>query len=150
MADQVNQGRSATSREDVPDPDGGRPVRLDKWLWAARFYKTRGLAQTAIEKGQVLVGGERVKVARNLRLGERIDVSIGDIERRIEVTGLSDVRRAAPIARQLYRESAESVAKREEQAQRRKLYREPAQEIVGRPTKRDRRELERATGHSDA
>src|SRR5690606_37345187 len=69
-----------------------RPVRLDKWLWAARFYKTRGLAQTAIEKGQVLVGGERVKVARLLRQGERLSITIGDSERQVDVIGFSDAR----------------------------------------------------------
>jgi ribosome-associated heat shock protein Hsp15 len=127
-----------------------KPVRLDKWLWAARFFKTRGLAQTAVEKGHVLVGEERVKVARNLKLGERLSISIGDTEREVEVTGLSDVRRAAPIAQTLYRETPESIAKREAQAQRRKLYREPAREIVGRPTKRDRRDLTRAKDFGDA
>jgi ribosome-associated heat shock protein Hsp15 len=127
-----------------------RPVRIDKWLWAARFFKTRGLAQTAIEKGHVLVGGDRVKVARNLRLGERVSIAIGDIERQVDVLGLSDVRRAAPIAQALYQETPESIAKREAQAQRRKLYREPAREIIGRPTKRDRRDLARAKDLGDA
>jgi len=129
---------------------GGGAVRLDKWLWAARFYKTRGLAQAAIEKGHVLVGGERVKVARNLKLGERLRIVIGDVERQVDVAGLSDVRRAAPIAQALYQETAESIALREAQAQRRKLYREPAREIIGRPTKRDRRDLARARDFSDA
>lgn len=127
-----------------------RPVRIDKWLWAARFFKTRGLAQTAIEKGHVLVGGDRVKVARNLKLGERVSIAIGDIERQVDVLGLSDVRRAAPIAQALYQETPESIAKREAQAQRRKLYREPAREIIGRPTKRDRRDLARAKDLGDA
>jgi ribosome-associated heat shock protein Hsp15 len=130
--------------------DEAKPVRLDKWLWAARFFKTRGLAQTAIEKGHVLVAGDRVKVARNLKLGERVSIAIGDIGREVDVTGLSDVRRAAPIAQALYRETPESIAKREAQAQRRKLYREPAREIVGRPTKRDRRDLARAKDYGDA
>jgi ribosome-associated heat shock protein Hsp15 len=127
-----------------------KPVRLDKWLWAARFYKTRGLAQVAVEKGHVLVGGERVKVARILKLGERLKITTGDIERVLEVTGLSDVRRAAPIAQTLYQETAESIVRREAQAQRRKLYKEPAREIVGRPTKRDRRDLTRAKELGDA
>ncbi len=129
---------------------GSGPVRLDKWLWAARFYKTRGLAQTAVEKGHVLVGGERVKVARNLRVGELLSITIGDVEREVEVAGLSDARRSAPIAQTLYRETAESIARREAQAQRRKLYREPAHAIVGRPTKRDRRDLTRAKDFGDA
>jgi ribosome-associated heat shock protein Hsp15 len=130
--------------------DEAKPVRLDKWLWAARFYKTRGLAQTAVEKGQVLVAGERVKVARNLKVGERLSISIGDTERQLEVTGLSDVRGPAPVAQALYRETPESIARREVQAQRRKLYKEPARAIVGRPTKRDRRELTRAKDFTDA
>ncbi len=120
-----------------------RPVRLDKWLWAARFYKTRGLAQVAIEKGQVLVAGERVKVSRMLKAGERLSIVHGETERQVEVAGLSDVRRAAPLAQALYRETPESIARRQEQARLRKLYREPAREIFGRPTKRDRRELQR-------
>ncbi|HZH07432.1 MAG TPA: S4 domain-containing protein [Lautropia sp.] len=123
---------------------------MDKWLWAARFFKTRGLAQTAIEKGNVLVAGDRVKVARSLKLGERVSITIGDFERHVDVMGLSDVRRSAPIAQALYRETAESIAKREAQAQRRKLYREPARDIVGRPTKRDRRDLTRAKDYGDA
>jgi ribosome-associated heat shock protein Hsp15 len=120
-----------------------RAVRLDKWLWAARFYKTRGLAQAAIEKGQVLVGGERVKAARMLKPGERLSIVQGDTERQVEVAVLSDVRRSAPLAQALYRETPESVARREEHGRLRKLYREPAREIFGRPTKRDRRELQR-------
>ena len=127
-----------------------KPVRLDKWLWAARFYKTRGLAQTAVEKGQVLVDGERVKVARNLRIGELLSITIGDVERQVVVAGLSDVRRGAPIAQALYRETDASIANREAQAQRRRLFREPAQAIVGRPTKRDRRDLNRAWEFDDA
>lgn len=130
--------------------DDGKPVRLDKWLWAARFFKTRGLAQTAVEKGHVLVAGERVKVARPLKVGELVRISIGDTERQLEVTGLSDMRRSAPIAQALYRETPESVTRREAQAQQRKLYREPAREIVGRPTKRDRRDLTRARNFGDA
>ena len=119
-------------------------------MWAARFFKTRGLAQTAIEKGHVLVGGERVKVARNLKPGERLRIAVGEVEREVDVLGLSDVRRAAPIAQALYRETPESIAAREAQAQRRKLFREPAREIIGRPTKRDRRDLTRAKDFSDA
>lgn len=142
--------QAGTTERPAVECDQSRPVRLDKWLWAARFYKTRGLAQIAVARGQVLVAGDRVKVARNLRLGERLVIVIGDSERQVEVIGLSDVRRSAPIAQQLYRESAESIAKREAEAQRRKLYKEPAREIVGRPTKRDRRDLARATDSGNA
>jgi ribosome-associated heat shock protein Hsp15 len=147
--DNVGAGGGELMNE-VGSSDQGKPVRIDKWLWAARFYKTRGLAQTAIDKGHVLVAGERVKVARNLKVGDRLSITIGDTERQIDVSGLSDVRRAAPIAQALYQETPESIAKREAQAQRRKLYREPAREIIGRPTKRDRRDLTRATDFGDA
>ena len=96
------------------------------------------------------VGGERVKVARNLKVGELLSITVGDVERQVEVAGLSDVRRGAPVAQALYRETEASIAQREAQAQRRKLYREPAHAIVGRPTKRDRRDLTRAREFDDA
>ena len=124
----------------------GLPVRVDKWLWAARFFKTRGLAQEAIDLGRVLVEGERVKTARMLRLGERIALRAGEIERIVIVRGLSDQRGPAPVAQRLYEESAESVAAREAARERRRLFGEPAHEIAGRPTKRDRRALDRARG----
>lgn len=124
----------------------GLPVRVDKWLWAARFFKTRGLAQEAIDLGRVLVEGERVKTARMLRLGERIALRAGEIERVVIVRGLSDQRGPAPVAQRLYEETAESVAAREAARERRRLFGEPAHEIEGRPTKRDRRALDRARG----
>lgn len=122
------------------------PVRVDKWLWAARFFKTRGLAQEAIDLGRVLVEGERVKTARLLRLGERIALRSGEVERLVIVLGLSDQRGPAPVAQQLYEETAESIAAREAARERRRLFDEPAHEIEGRPTKRDRRALDRARG----
>lgn len=121
-------------------------VRVDKWLWAARFFKTRGLAQEAIDLGRVLVEGERVKTARLLRLGERIALRSGEVERLVIVRGLSDQRGPAPVAQQLYEETAESIAAREAARERRRLFDEPAHEIEGRPTKRDRRALDRARG----
>jgi ribosome-associated heat shock protein Hsp15 len=122
------------------------PVRVDKWLWAARFFKTRGLAQEAIDLGRVLVEGERVKTARLLRLGERIALRSGEVERLVIVRGLSDQRGPAPVAQLLYEETAESIAAREAARERRRLFDEPAHEIEGRPTKRDRRALDRARG----
>jgi ribosome-associated heat shock protein Hsp15 len=122
------------------------PVRVDKWLWAARFFKTRGLAQEAIDLGRVLVEGERVKTARLLRIGERIALRSGEVERLVIVRGLSDQRGPAPAAQQLYEETAESIAAREAARERRRLFDEPAHEIEGRPTKRDRRALDRARG----
>ncbi len=127
-------------------------VRLDKWLWAARFFKTRGLAQQAIEAGRVLVNRERVKVARALRPGEGVTVRVGDQEQCVEVLLLSEQRGPATVARTLYRETPESLAKREVLALQRRLAPEPAWAIEqGRPTKRDRRKIERfqGGGHTD-
>jgi ribosome-associated heat shock protein Hsp15 len=121
-------------------------MRIDKWLWAARFFKTRGLAQDAIDHGRVLVEGERVKTARLLRVGERVSVRVGEVQREVRVLGLSEQRGPASVAQQLYEESADSVAAREAAREQRRLYREPALAIEGRPTKRDRRALDRARG----
>lgn len=120
-------------------------VRVDKWLWAARFFKTRSLAQTAIERGRVTVGGDRIKVSRALHVGDRVRLEVGDSEREIVVRGLSEVRGPAPVAQALYEETEASVAARLAQAERRRLFREPATAIHGRPTKRDRRDLARYT-----
>jgi ribosome-associated heat shock protein Hsp15 len=118
-------------------------VRLDKWLWAARFFKTRGLAQTAIENGRVLVNKERVKVAYAVKAGDELLLRQNDISRTLEVLIISDKRGAAPVAQTLYFESPESVAKREEALQIKRFTSEPARSIEeGRPTKRDRRRIE--------
>lgn len=116
-------------------------LRLDKWLWAARFFKTRSLAQAAIEAGRVLVEGERVKIAHALRVGRRVTVRVGEVEQVVTVRGLSDQRRGAPEARLLYEETEESAQARERQRERRRLFVEPAAAIRGRPTKRDRRRI---------
>jgi ribosome-associated heat shock protein Hsp15 len=121
-------------------------MRIDKWLWAARFFKTRGLAQDAIDGARVLVEGERVKTARTLRVGETVTVRVGDVVRVVEVRGLSEQRGPAAVAQQLYEETAESLVAREAERERRRLFSEPAQAIEGRPTKRDRRVLDRAKG----
>ena len=123
-----------------------RPVRLDKWLWAARFFKTRSLAQDAIEQGRVRVAEERVKTARLLRVGERVSIRIESIERQVIVQALSEQRGPASVAQTLYQETAESVVAREAAREQRRLFAEPAQAFVGRPTKRDRRQLERTRG----
>jgi ribosome-associated heat shock protein Hsp15 len=118
-------------------------IRLDKWLVAARFVKTRGLAQKAIEGGKVKVNDERVKTARAVRVGDLIWLDIATLIRVVEVMALSDVRRDATFAQTLYRETVESVTKREDTAAKRKLFTEPSAFIEqGRPTKRDRRKLE--------
>ena len=117
-------------------------IRIDKWLWAARFFKTRSLAQDAVEHGRALVDGERVKVAHALRVGRRVTVRIGDAEQVVVVRGLSDQRRGAPEARLLYEETPDSVKARQAQRERRRLFAEPAAGLTGRPTKRDRRRID--------
>jgi ribosome-associated heat shock protein Hsp15 len=121
-------------------------VRLDKWLWAARFFKTRSLATDAVDSGRVKLGGENVKPARALRVGDKLLIDNGSDRWEVVVQGLSDVRAAAPIARTLYEETAASVAARADQAERRRLFREPGADLKGRPTKRDRRQLGKLGG----
>lgn len=127
------------------DRDSPSGVRIDKWLWAARFFRTRGLAQHAIDNGRVLVGGERVKLSRPVRIGDEIVVRIGDIERSVCVLRVSAQRGPAQAAQALYRETEDSIARRAERQQVRRFLVEPAAAIEGgRPTKRDRRRLARA------
>jgi len=115
-------------------------VRLDKWLWAARFFKTRGLAKAALEGGKVHCRGERCKAAKEIRQGDELDIRCGFDVRTIKVENLSDVRRGAPEAQLLYSETAESIEKREQAAQMRKAGALGIQ-TEGRPTKKQRREL---------
>lgn len=116
-------------------------VRVDKWLWAARFFRSRSLAQAAVEHGRVLVGGERVKPSRAVRLDDQVTVRIGDTERTVIVLGLDERRGPATAAQALYQETADSLAVREARRQARSVFAEPAETITGRPTKRDRRRL---------
>ncbi len=129
----------------MKDSNDARGMRLDKWLWAARFYKTRGLAVEFIEKGRVQVNGQPVKRARELRVGDLLALrqgTQGEIARELRVLALSEVRGPAPVAQQLYEETAKSIAAREAAAQARPYVVDPALAIEqGRPTKRDRREL---------
>ena len=119
-------------------------VRLDKWLWAARFYKTRSLATDEIVKGRVEVNGQAAKASREVRLNDRIEIRQGPVLRTITVLGLSHVRGPAPSAQALYEETPESLAARAAAAEARRLGTEPALSIEqGRPTKRDRREITR-------
>jgi len=119
-------------------------LRIDKWLWAARFFKTRALSQDAVENGRVLVGGDRVKPARTLRIGDLVHVRVGDLARTVVVRELSDRRGPAPQAQLLYEETPESIRDRVAAQARRALEQEPSHAIEhGRPTKRDRRQLER-------
>ena len=116
-------------------------VRVDKWLWAARFFKTRSLATQAVEGGRVRLDGERCKPAKEVRAGDRLLVHIGDFEWEITVLALSDKRGPATVARSLYDESAESLARRQAQMEQRRMQLNPAATLKGRPTKRDRRKI---------
>jgi len=118
-------------------------VRLDKWLWAARFFKSRSLATEAIEMGRVHVNDDRIKPARLIKTGERVKVQRGQERIEVFVRFLSDVRRSAPLAQLLYDETIESKAARQAASERRRFYNEPAKGLVGRPTKRNRRAIER-------
>jgi len=124
-------------------------VRLDKWLWAARFFISRSLATEAIELGRIHVNGDRVKPARHVKLGEKVLIQRGTDRVEVFVRFLSDVRRAAPLAQLLYDETAESQAARQVVAEKRRLYTEPARDLVGRPTKRNRRSIERFSRTDD-
>jgi ribosome-associated heat shock protein Hsp15 len=116
-------------------------VRLDKWLWAARFFKTRSLATEAVDRGKVTVNRDRVKPARSVRIGDVLEIDNGSDHWQVDVMNLSDVRAAAPIARNLYEETEVSVARRAAVAENRRMFREPTADFKGRPTKRDRRQL---------
>lgn len=125
-------------------------LRIDKWLWAARFYKTRSLATDEIDKGRVAVNGQDAKPAREVKVGDTVSLRREGITRTVVVKGVSDVRGPAPVAQQLYEETAESVQAREKASEQRRLAREPALSIEhGRPTKRGRRELDAARGWGD-
>jgi ribosome-associated heat shock protein Hsp15 len=118
-------------------------VRLDKWLWAARFYKTRSLASAAIEAGKVKVRSERVKPARAVRIGDLLLLARGGDVAEVVVRRLSSERGSAAVAQQLYEETEPSRARRAEAAERARLEREPAAGLRGRPSKRDARVLRR-------
>ncbi|WP_343628667.1 RNA-binding S4 domain-containing protein [Roseateles sp.] len=117
-------------------------IRLDKWLWAARFYKTRAIAVEEIGKGRVTVNGQAVKASRDVRVGDMLRLRQGQIDREVRVAGISSVRGPAPVAQALYEETPDSIAARERAAEARRLAPEPADTIQqGRPTKQDRRRL---------
>ncbi|SCK52685.1 ribosome-associated heat shock protein Hsp15 [Variovorax sp. HW608] len=120
-------------------------LRIDKWLWAARFYKTRSLAADEIGKHRVQVNGEVAKASREVKAGDKVTLRLGPFTREVLVRGLSAQRGPAPVAQQLYEETQESLAAQAAVREQRRLGSEPALSIEqGRPTKRDRRELEHA------
>ena len=117
-------------------------TRLDKWLWAARFYKTRGLSTEEIERGRVRLNGQPAKPSREVRIGDRVELRQGWFSRTVVVKDTCAQRGPAPVAQALYEETVESVADREGQLAERRLASEPADAYAqGRPTKRDRRRL---------
>ena len=125
-------------------------LRIDKWLWCARFFKTRSLAADTIAKGRITINGQVAKASRDVRCGDTVTLRQGPIARTVIVRGLSGARGPAPIAQQLYEETADSIQAREQAAEQRRLAPEPANSLTeGRPTKRDRRDIERANtwGH---
>lgn len=125
---------------DAPASAGGSRVRIDKWLWAARFYRTRSLAAEAIEAGHVRVDGERVKPAHPVHAGSRVSIRKTELTWDVEVLAVSERRGGAPQAALLYRETPESAATREQMLAERAKARASA--TTARPTKRDRRKLE--------
>ncbi len=122
-------------------------LRIDKWLWAARFYKTRTLACDEVDKGRVLVNGLTVKPAREVKPGDSIQVRTGPVTRTVTVLTISDKRGPAPVAALLFQETPESVQLRQQAAEQHRLAPEPALTLTqGRPTKRDRRDGEKLRG----
>jgi ribosome-associated heat shock protein Hsp15 len=134
-------------RSDDRDSSGADRVRLDKWLWAARFFKTRSLAAEAIGAGKVQVNGDRPKPAKLLQLGDEVSVRLGPYQHVVAVRGLSERRGPATVAATLYEETADSLAAREKLADQLRMA--PAAfvfEEKGRPTKKDRRDIGRVRG----
>ena len=123
-------------------------LRIDKWLWAARFYKTRSLAVDEINKGRVHVNELEAKPAREVKLGDSVAIRQGPVTRTVTVRGISGQRGGAPVAQLLYEETPESIQRRAEAAEQRRSGAEPAASLEhGRPTKRDRRTLDKARGN---
>ena len=136
--------RTSRSRARPGACDHGRvdAVRIDRWLWAARFFKTRGAATDAVLGGKAHVNGVRVKPSKDVRAGDRLEVTIGDVRREVVVRAVADKRGPASVAATLYEETPESIARREQHAAARHLARPLGADLGGRPTKRDRRRLD--------
>lgn len=119
-------------------------LRIDKWLWAARFYKTRSIACDEIGKNRVQVNGQDAKPSKEVKVGDTVQLRQGAVLRTVQVLGVSGVRGPAPVAQLLYVETADSIEARQKAAEQHRLAREPALSIEqGRPTKRDRRQIDR-------
>ena len=130
----------------MPSPAMIAAVRLDKWLWAARFFKTRSLASAAVEEGKVRLGGSRIKPARHLAPGDTLTIDNGATVWEVVVAALAEQRGPAAVAQTLYAETDASLARRQAEAERRRLFPEPGAAQKGRPTKRDRRQLDQTRG----
>ena len=133
------------SRKSPVEASVGARVRLDKWLWAARFYKTRGLAHEAVEGGRIRLAGDRVKPSREVRVGDMLNLQINDLEWVVSVLKLSELRGPASEARELYAETEASLAARLAVIEQRRLAVEPGTSIRGRPSKKDMRLIHRFT-----
>lgn len=120
-------------------------TRIDKWLWAARFFKTRSLATDAVEGGKVRLNGDRVKPARSVKAGDTLDIDNGATEWEVVVRGVAEKRGSAAVAQTLYAETEESIVERQKKAEQRRYFREPGETLKGRPTKRDRRQLDKSS-----
>jgi len=118
-------------------------LRIDKWLWAARFFKTRSVAADAVAKGRVRIGGEAVKASKDVRVGDLVEIEIERVVWQVRVLGVCDVRGPASVAQTLYAETEDGRARRLAELERRKNFREPAAVLHGRPTKRDRRIIDK-------
>ena len=123
-------------------------MRIDKWLWAARFYKTRSLAAQEITKGRILVNDDVAKPSREIAVGDQVSIRKEDPAIVVRVAALSAIRGPAPVARTLYEETPDSVAARARAAEMRRLAPEPSHGMAGRPTKRDRRQSGAMRGRS--
>ena len=118
-------------------------LRIDKWLWTARFFKTRSLAADAVAKNRVRIGGEPVKASKDVRVGDLVEIDIERLIWQVKVLGVCDVRGPANVAQTLYAETDEGRRRRLAELERRKNFREPAAALQGRPTKRDRRIIDK-------
>ena len=132
----------------TPSPKDSVPrTRVDKWLWAARFFKHRSAATEAIDGGKVKLNGLATKPSREIKPGDRLDITVGEDTRTVMVRAITDKRGTATVAQTLYEETAESMEARERARELRKFAATPGADLHGRPTKRDRRRIDRFGGH---
>lgn len=123
-------------------------LRIDKWLWAARFFKTRAIAADAVNGGKVHINGQRVKSSRLVQVGDRLEITRGQIHSVVDVTAISDKRGPAKVAQTLYEETPESIEVRELKSQQRKLLNASMPKSQGKPDKHQRREIRKVSGKS--